>query len=148
MSRKVSRPTNQRAPNNVTELTAVRNHASLWNDLTRLQAQCYALNQSPMQVVQLLRNKELVSQIADKASILQLANTLNKDIQQYSDRMNQLNQTADQYRGQLEDAHVLAALMDVASAYDDWITSYQLVVVPTAIQITDLFNQLTQSPQV
>lgn len=148
MSRKVSRPTNQRAPNNVTELTAVRNHTSLWNDLSRLQAQCYALNQSPMQVVQLLRNKELVSQIADKASILQLANTLNKDIQQYSDRMNQLNQTADQYRGQLEDAHVLAALMDVASAYDDWITSYQLVVVPTAIQITDLFNQLTQSPQV
>ena len=148
MSRKVSRPTNQRAPNNVTELAAVRNHASLWNDLSRLQAQCYALNQSPMQVVQLLRNKELVSQIADKASILQLANTLNKDIQQYSDRMNQLNQTADQYRGQLEDAHVLAALMDVASAYDDWITSYQLVVVPTAIQITDLFNQLTQSPQV
>lgn len=148
MSRKVSRPTNQLAPNNVTELTAVRNHTSLWNDLSRLQAQCYALNQSPMQVVQLLRNKELVSQIADKASILQLANTLNKDIQQYSDRMNQLNQTADQYRGRLVDAHVLAALMDVASAYDDWITSYQLVVVPTAIQITDLFNQLTQSPQV
>lgn len=148
MSRKVSRPTNQLAPNNVTELTAVRNHTSLWNDLSRLQAQCYALNQSPMQVVQLLRNKELVSQIADKASILQLANTLNKDIQQYSDRMNQLKKTADQYRGQLVDAHVLAALMDVASAYDEWITSYQLVVVPTAIQITDLFNQLTQSPQV
>lgn len=148
MSRNKSRPYVQRHPNNVKELVASRNSTSLWNDLSRLQAQCYALNQSPAQVVQLLRNQELVSKITDKNSLLQLAGTLNKDIQLFTDRLSHINQTADQYRDQPEDVHVLAALMDIASAYDEWITSYQLVVVPTAIQITDLFNQLPHAPQV
>jgi len=121
---------------------------SIWNDLSHLQAQCMQLKQSPAEVVNLLRNQDLVGRIQDKQSLLQLANTLNRDMQDFSARLDQLNQTADRYRGSSVDVAVMSVLLDTAQAYDQWITSYQLVVIPTAIQITDLFNQINQAPQV
>lgn len=152
MTRKHNPSYVKRGPNSLQEL--VRQRASqedlnnIWNDLSHLQMQCAQLNQSPTDVVALMRNRQLVSQIKDQASLLQLAGTLNRDIQDFSNRLVQLNQTADQYRGQEVGPQTLSVLMDMAQAYDQWITSYQLVVIPTAIQITDLFNQINQAPQV
>lgn len=152
MTRKHNPTYVKRGPNSLKELVQQRNdlaeQGSIWDDLTQLQVQCTQLNQSPSQVVALLRNRELVAQIKDQASLLQLANTLNRDIQDFSNRLVQLNQSAEQYRNQPMGPQVLGVLMDLAQAYDQWITSYQLVVVPTAIQITDLFNQINQAPQV
>lgn len=152
MTRKHNPTYVKRGPNSLKELVQQRSdlaeQGSIWDDLTQLQVQCTQLNQSPSQVVALLRNRELVAQIKDQASLLQLANTLNRDIQDFSNRLVQLNQSAEQYRNQPLGPQVLGVLMDLAQAYDQWITSYQLVVVPTAIQITDLFNQINQAPQV
>lgn len=149
MSRKHNPSYVKRGPNSLKELIQERkDFENIWNDLSHLQAQCFQLNQSPTQVVALLRNQELVARVADKDSLMQLANTLNRDVQDFSTRLNQLNAAVDQHRGGVVDLPKLALLMDVAQAYDQWITSYQLVVVPTAMQITDLFNQLNQNPQV
>lgn len=149
MTRKNNPSYVKRGPNSLKELLQERkDFDSIWNDLSHLQAQCFQLNQSPMEVVNLLRNQELVAKVSDKAALMQLATTLNRDIQDYSGRLNQLNTSVDGHRGGVVDLEKLSILMDMAQAYDQWITSYQLVVVPTAIQITDLFNQTNQPTQV
>lgn len=149
MSRKHNPSYVKRGPNSLKELVQERkDFESIWVDLSQLQAQCFQLNQSPTQIIGLLRNQELVARVADKATLMQLANTLNRDVQDFSNRLNELNAAADRQRGGVVDVVKLGVLMDVAQAYDQWITSYQLVVVPTAIQITDLFNQINQAPQV
>lgn len=86
-------------PNSLKELIQERkDFENIWNDLSHLQAQCFQLNQSPTQVVALLRNQELVARVADKASLMQLANTLNRDVQDFSTRLNELNAAVDQHR--------------------------------------------------
>lgn len=151
MTRKSNKTYVKRGPNSLQELkqqTSAQDVSSIWNDLTQLQIQCQQVNQSPGQVISLLRNQELVDRIANKSELNQLASTLNKDVQHYGNALSNINQRAEQHRGAEINANTLHILMDIASEYDEWITSYQLVVVPTAIQITELFNNDSPTQQV
>lgn len=149
MSRKSNPHYVKRGPNSLKELVQdKKNLESIWNDLSYLQAQCQNLQQSPSNVVGLLRNQELVNRITDKAGLLTLANTLNQDMNDFSQRFRELNGSIDAYRGQKVDLAIFQTLLDAAQCYDQWITSYQLVVIPTAMQITEMFNNLTQQEQV
>lgn len=152
MTRKSNKTYIKRGPNSLKELNqqrdSVKELSSIWNDLTQLQMQCQQLNQTPTQVIQLLRNQNLVNSITDKVALHQLATILNKDIIEFGTSLTNINLQAEQYRGQVVDPMMLHTLMDLATAYDQWITSYQLVVVPTAIQITELFNNPISNTQV
>lgn len=124
---------------------ANRDHLEIWESLDTMMLECQALRTSPSHALLLIKNPELVArQVTDRAGLLDAAKVLAKDVSEYSDKLSVIQtkhaQLANDRKGDPTlSPDVLAALMAIADEYSNWITSYQLVVVPSAFTVTGYF---------
>lgn len=111
--------------------------APTWDDLNGLLGACRELLQKTSPVSQLFVNKELIEAMGDNVTHLRdLATTLNKDVKEYVEALNQI---AGQHAGKtgiITDPDELFAMYGVGENYQRWMESFQTVVLPT---ITDIF---------
>lgn len=145
----MSNPNSQRrkAPNNLKELQAHQEGVNAWVGLDELLAECNALRTSPSHALLLLRNKPLIAAaVKDGKGLLAAAEVLDADIKTYKGKLDVIYQKhvdlvkAQQGRASVEGGDVLAGILAVAEEYSEWMTSYQLVVIPSAYSVTSFFD--------
>ncbi len=136
-----------RGPNNVGELKAHNDGLSVWMGLDELLAECNALRTSPSNALILIRNKELVKRaVQDPKGLMAAVEVLNRDMQTYRTKLEAIHakhvELARSQQGNptLNQDDLLAAVLSIAEEYSEWITSYQLVVIPAALNVTGFFQ--------
>lgn len=115
---------------------------SLWGDLDTLHQECMALRTSPSQAVMLLKRKDLIVRVKDVQALTQAAQVLAKDIADYTDKLATVYAMHSTRERVDIDEVLLGELLAVGEAYNEWITSYQLVVIPSAIRVSEFFKDL------
>lgn len=135
----------RRSFNNVAQMVQTQRSMEMWNSLDTLLLECHALRTSPSHALLLIKNKELVNRaVTDQAGLLNAARVLAKDVQEYSDRLAAIHTRHEKIAGDRKgdpalNPDTLANLMGIAEEYSNWITSYQLVVLPSAFNVTNFF---------
>ncbi|MNW02486.1 hypothetical protein D3C71_1982820 [compost metagenome] len=71
---------------------------------------------------------------------------LAKDVKEYGDKLTAIHTRHEQIAGDRKgdptlNPDTLANLMSIGEEYSNWITSYQLVVIPSAFNVTAFFSQ-------
>lgn len=140
----------RRTFNNVAQMVQSQRSMEMWDSMDTLLLECNALRTSPSHALLLIKNQELVDRaVVDKQGLLDSARVLAKDVKDYSDKLAAIHvkheQIAKDRKGDPTlDPDVLANLMAIGEEYSNWITSYQLVVIPSAFQVTSYFSQAAQ----
>lgn len=132
--------------NNVAQMVATQRSMEMWSSLDTMLLECNALRTSPSHALQLIKNQALVNQVVtDQAGLLNAAKVLSKDVKEYSDKLALIHadhvSIAQKHKGDPTlNPDTLANLMALGEAYSNWITSYQLVVLPSAFAVTGFFQ--------
>jgi hypothetical protein len=136
-----------RGPNNVAQLKAHNDGLSVWMGLDELLAECNALRTSPSNALILIRDKELVKRaVQDPKGLMAAVEVLNRDMHTYKNKLEVIHakhtELARSQQGNptLGQDDLLAAVLSIAEEYSEWITSYQLVVIPAAFNVTGFFQ--------
>lgn len=117
---------------------------SLWGDLDTLHNECLALRTSPSRALILLKNAELLARVKDIPALTRAAQVLAKDIAEYTEKLNAIQAMWCQRPRTSIDTVLLGELLSIGELYSEWINSYQLVVIQSAIQVTEFFNDLNE----
>lgn len=139
--------------NNVAQMVATQRSMELWSSLDTMLLECNALRTSPALALQLIKNKALVNQVVtDQAGLLNAALVLSKDVNEYSEKLKTIHADhvaiAQKHKGDpTVQPDTLAQLMALGESYSNWITSYQLVVLPSAFAVTGFFQPQNQPAQ-
>jgi len=139
--------------NNVAQMVATQRSMQLWSSLDTMLLECNALRTSPSHALQLIKNKALVNQVVvDQAGLLNAAKVLAKDVNEYSEKLKAIHEehqaVAQKHKGDpTVQPDTLAQLMSLGESYSNWITSYQLVVLPSAFAVTGFFQPQNQPSQ-
>ncbi|MNX61239.1 hypothetical protein D3C86_921670 [compost metagenome] len=118
----------------------------IWQSLDQLLAECNALRTSPSHALLLIRNKELVARaVQDQKGLLDATKVLSKDVREYSDKLAEIHKKhadlVQSTNGNITlTPDLTASIMSIGEEYSNWITSYQLVVIPSAFQVTGYFD--------
>lgn len=135
----------KRQYNNVAQMVATQRSLEVWESLDHMMLECQAVSTSPSHALLLIKNAELVERaVQDKKGLLEAAKVLSKDVKEYSEKLaaihNRHTEIATARKGDPTlDPDTLANLMAIGEDYSNWITSYQLVVIPSAFNVTAFF---------
>ncbi|MNP98193.1 hypothetical protein D3C85_108060 [compost metagenome] len=133
--------------NNVAQMVQTQRSMEMWQSLDTLLLECHALRTSPSHALLLIKNQELVNKaVSDKKGLLECAKVLAKDVKEYGDKLTAIHTRHEQIAGDRKgdptlNPDTLANLMSIGEEYSNWITSYQLVVIPSAFNVTAFFSQ-------
>jgi hypothetical protein len=137
----------QKTDNQLAAFMAGQQHSlEIWQSLDQLLAECNALRTSPSHALLLIRNKELVSRaVTDQKGLLEATAVLSKDVTEYSNKLAEIHQKHEALVKSTGGVPTLtpdltASIMSIGEEYSNWITSYQLVVIPSAFQVTGYFD--------
>lgn len=140
--------------NNVAQMVATQRSMEMWDSLDHLMLECQALRTSPSHALLLIKNQELVNRaVTDPKGLLDAAKVLSKDVNEYSQKLAEIQERHEKMaRGRKGDPtlnpDLLANLMAIGEDYSNWITSYQLVVIPSAFNVTAFFAHHIQVPEI
>lgn len=135
----------KRQYNNVAQMVATQRSMEMWDSLDTLMLECQALRTSPSHALLLIKNEDLVNRaVADKQGLLDTAKVLAKDVKEYGDKLTAIYErhtkiAKDRKGDPTLNPDTLANLMAIGEEYSNWITSYQLVVIPSAYNVTAFF---------
>lgn len=141
----------RRSFNNVAQMVQTQRSMEMWDSLDTLLLECHALRTSPSHALLLIKNEELVARaVADKKGLLETAKVLAKDVKEYGDKLAAIHERhakmATARKGDPTlNPDTLANLMAIGEEYSNWITSYQLVVIPSAFNVTAFFAHHPQA---
>lgn len=122
----------------------------IWSSLDHLLLECQALRTSPSHALLLIKNQELVNRaVEDKTGLLEAAKVLAKDVNDYGQKLAAIEAAhaqlvADRKGDPTVSPDTLANVMAIGEDYSNWITSYQLVVIPSAYNVTAFFAHHVQ----
>lgn len=127
-------------------LSSQQQSMEVWQGLDQLLMECNALRTSPSHALLLIRNKDLVSRaVKDPKGLLAATKVLSSDVNEYSDKLAEIHtahtQLVESTKGNPSlTPDLTASIMAIGEAYSNWITSYQLVVLPSAFHVTSFFD--------
>lgn len=110
-----------------------------WDDLENTYRHCVGITATPATVLPYLKNKTLLALIPNPKELLGLAEILAKDAKDYNERLEAIHQTHAGRTGNMRDEDLLP-LVELAEAYNAWLTSYDSVVVVNTRSILALFE--------
>lgn len=110
-----------------------------WDDLIRLHAECQALSVTPSQVLPLLKDQEALSQVKDTSTLVQQASVLQKDVMEYKTRLEAIYSKHSQRTGSTQSPDELMYVLTLGEEYQEWMHSYQSVVIPVVQTILEHF---------
>lgn len=112
-----------------------------WDDLSRLYMQCQALSTSPSQVLPLLKDSEQLAKVKDIHALKQQSEVLRKDAEAYKTRLENIQAKHAGRSGSTENPDELMFVLALGEEYQEWLHSYQSVVLPTVQNILQLFTE-------
>lgn len=110
-----------------------------WDDLHALHRECATLLTAAAPVAQLLRNKELLDAMGENITKLsKMAQALLSDVKDYRDRLDNIKAQHEGKTGGEDDATFLLTAYTIGEEYQQWILSYNTVVLSNIQGIMDL----------
>jgi len=119
------------------------NQKAKWEELDNIHVECEALFVSAIQVMPLLKSKEAVAKAKDPKRILDEAVVLEKDLKTFSDSLKDIKSTYDGKTGTIETDKELIECITIGERYQQWMMSYQQVVVPVVYSLLNNFANQT-----
>lgn len=114
-----------------------------WDDLHRLYLECRALSVQPSQVTPLLKDQELLSKLDDAKELVNKARVLSKDVTEHNNRLQLIhNKHADRSGGSQSNDELMQVLA-IGEEYREWMEGFQIVVMPTVVEIMQQFEAVT-----
>lgn len=110
-----------------------------WDDLEATYLHCVGITATPATVLPYLKNKALLTLIPNPKELLGLAEILAKDAKYYNERLQAIHDQHAGRTGNMQDEDLLP-LVELAEAYNAWLTSYDSVVVVNTRSILALFE--------
>lgn len=117
-----------------------------WDDLQRLYMECQAISTTPSQVLPLLKDSEKLAKIQDTQSLIQQSKVLHKDAETYKQRLMAINAKHAGRSGSTQNPDELMYVLALGEEYQEWLHSYQSVVLPTVQNILEMFAQEKLDP--
>lgn len=111
-----------------------------WDDLERVYLECRALSVTPAQVLPLLRDPARIKQVEDVKSLTENAQVLSKDVMIYNQRLANIHSKHENKKGSATDPDELMTVLSIGEEYQDWLYSFQTVVMPSVGTVMQMFS--------
>lgn len=113
----------------------------LWDDLNQLYLECCAVTTSPAAVLPLVKS-ELVADIEDQADLKETLTILTRDAKDYSEKLKAIKAKHEGRAGKVEEADDILLAYGIGEEYQEWLHSYQVVVLPNSNKILGMFDEV------
>lgn len=117
-----------------------------WDDLNRLHQECNAVSITPSQLLPMLRDPSQIEKVDDKEKLISAAKVLSRDVVDYKNKLNEIYQMHSDRSGNCQSPDEVMSCINIGELYQNWLYSYQTVVLPTQILILDLFERGKEGP--
>lgn len=107
-----------------------------WDELKGLHRYCVELLSTPAPIATALSNRDIVSKCKDAGVLVHDARLLKQDMEVYSQRLQAILASHSDKSGGTDDPDQLMEALDIGEQYQQWIDSFQSVVVPTVQAIS------------
>lgn len=115
--------------------------SAAWDDVNRIHLECHGLSLLPIQALPLMRDPIKVERIKDKSELERCSTVLNKDVLSYKERLNAIHSKHAGKTGDALNTDELMECISIGEEYQEWLTSYQLVVLPVLNTILAMFEE-------
>lgn len=113
----------------------------LWDDLNQLYLECCAVTTSPAAVLPLVKS-ELVQEIDDQEDLKETLTILTRDAKEYSEKLKAIKAKHDGKTGKVHDVDDVIIAYGIGEEYQQWLQSYQVVVLPNSNKILGMFEEV------
>lgn len=117
---------------------------TLWDDLNKLYLECIAVTTTPARVLPLVKNKELLEKIENVKDLKESLTILTKDVVSYSEKLNSIKAKHEGKTGKVVNEDDILFSYSLVSEYQKWLESYQIVVLPNAFKILNMFDEISK----
>jgi hypothetical protein len=116
------------------------NSDNIWDDLEKVYLECCAVSTTPATVLPLIKNAELVDKVEDRQELTESTAILTRDAKDYAQRLNEIHEKHRNYSGKADTAEEMMLAYSLGEEYQNWLVSYQTVVLPTTNKILAMFE--------
>lgn len=123
-------------------------NTALMTNLEQTESACRSMLATSLSVSELLKNKEAISKLSNPSEVAKMAQVYVADIQRYNEQLTEISESAKTLRNLNvnDNTDVLLQSITVGQAYQEWIESYQNVVVPMQLDIHEAFAAIVDTP--
>ena len=124
------------------------NENTAWDDLENLYLECKALSMQVVKVIPLMNNMEALKKlnVKDRPKVAELAKVISSDFQEYMKRLDEIRANHKGKSGGYKDEDELMEIIVIGEKYSKWMSSFQLVLLPTVGQFSDYFDKGDETP--
>ena len=115
-----------------------------WDDLNKIYMECCAVSTSPAIATSLLKNADAVAKVADPAKLVAAARVLAKDVKAYNESLQAINAKHKGRTGSTSSPDELMEVLTIGEEYASWLSSYQVVVMPSAAAVLEMFEGIVE----
>lgn len=115
---------------------------SIWDDIELCYKECVALSTQPTAVLPLMRNEKFIEQLDNRKEFIADAGILAKDVKEYFARLTAIHDKHVGKTGPAQTPDDLMTALMISEEYNNWLESYQTVVMPTTVKMLALFNEM------
>lgn len=114
------------------------------DDIDNIENECRGLLSTSRSIAELLRNKELIRRVTNLNHLVQLASVFQKDVVTFHERLNEISKHKPSRDTDLGDDGELINLYTLGQAYQEWLSTYQNVVLPNQLQISFILEEASK----
>jgi hypothetical protein len=112
----------------------------LWDDLNTVYLECCAVSTTPATTLPLIKDVELVEKVENKQELIESAGMLSRDAKEYAERLEAIHSKHKEFSGKTNSPEEMMFAMQLGEEYQNWLESYQTVVLPTTNKILAMFE--------
>lgn len=113
-----------------------------WDELAAVDQDCRGMLALPGRVTPLLRDGELIKKVKSTAALTRVSKILLDDIKKYRKALDNIQKQWEGKSGGAVDPDDYLTAIVIFENYDNWINSWNSVVMPNLIYIIDMFNDV------
>lgn len=120
---------------------------ALFNSLKNTENSCRSMLATGLSMVELFRNKELIAKLKNPDEVAKMATIFATDLQKYKESLQEIINSADSLKGSNvnDNTDLLLQTITIGQAYQEWIESYNSVVVPIQLDIHAAFEEIEEN---
>ena len=118
-----------------------------WDELFSLRQTCLETMGSVSPIISCLKNPEHVQKCESKENLVKEAKVLKKDLEDYRFRLEHIHSNHQHKTGGTDDFDELMECLNIGEQYQEWLASFQTVVIPTVESLSlNLLGKTEEEP--
>ena len=111
-----------------------------WNDLNQVYLNCHALALSPSRIMPLVKDPAQLENVENGTALVDQIKVLSKDVAYYNQRLKDIHSKHVNRTGSTTSPDELMTVLRIGEEYQEWLVSYQTVVMPLVVSILEVFE--------